>query len=91
MTTRLSALDTSFLHLEDQGAHMHIAALLLFDGDAPDHAALCRVVSSRLDSAPRYRQRLATVPLGQGRPCWVDDVHFNITYHGSSSTSRHAC
>jgi len=81
VTARLSALDTSFLHLEDQGAHMHIAALLLFDGKAPDHDALCRVISSRLDSAPRYRQRLANVPLGQGRPCWVDDVHFKISYH----------
>lgn len=60
---------------------MHIAALLLFDGAAPDYEELCRVIASRLDSAPRYRQRLATVPLGQGRPRWVDDVHFNIAYH----------
>ena len=30
---------------------------------------------------PRYRQRLAFVPLGQGRPRWVDDPHFNPAYH----------
>jgi diacylglycerol O-acyltransferase len=30
---------------------------------------------------PRYRQRLAFVPLGQGRPRWVDDPHFNLRYH----------
>ena len=30
---------------------------------------------------PRYRQRLAYVPLGQGRPKWVDDPHFNLRYH----------
>jgi diacylglycerol O-acyltransferase len=30
---------------------------------------------------PRYRQRLAFVPLGQGRPRWVDDPHFNPRYH----------
>lgn len=81
VSSRLSALDTSFLHLEDRGAHMHIAALLLFDGEAPPYEDVCRKISSRLDLAPRYRQRLAPVPYGQGRPCWVDDVHFNIHYH----------
>ena len=30
---------------------------------------------------PRYRQRLAFVPLNQGRPVWVDDPHFNVAFH----------
>ena len=30
---------------------------------------------------PRFRQRLAEVPLDQGRPVWVDDPHFNLRYH----------
>jgi len=30
---------------------------------------------------PRFRQRLADVPLEQGRPVWVDDPHFNLRYH----------
>ena len=30
---------------------------------------------------PRYRQKLAHVPFGQGRPVWVDDPHFNVRYH----------
>ena len=30
---------------------------------------------------PRYRQRLAYVPLDQGRPVWTDDPHFNPRYH----------
>jgi diacylglycerol O-acyltransferase / wax synthase len=34
---------------------------------------------------PRYRQRLAFVPLGQGRPRWVDDPHFNLRYHVRST------
>ena len=29
---------------------------------------------------PRYRQRLAQMPL-EGHPVWVDDEHFNIDYH----------
>jgi diacylglycerol O-acyltransferase len=38
-------------------------------------------VHSRLHLVPRYRQRLAFIPLGQGRPVWVDDPHFNLAYH----------
>ena len=34
---------------------------------------------------PRYRQRLAFVPLSQGRPEWVDDPHLNLRYHVRST------
>jgi WS/DGAT/MGAT family acyltransferase len=34
---------------------------------------------------PRYRQRLAFVPLSQGRPKWVDDPHLNLRYHVRST------
>jgi WS/DGAT/MGAT family acyltransferase len=30
---------------------------------------------------PRFRQKLRFVPLGQGRPRWVDDPRFNLSYH----------
>jgi diacylglycerol O-acyltransferase len=78
---RLTALDTSFLHLEDGGAHMHVAAVMVFDGPPPTYDELVEVISSRLHLVPRYRQRIAFVPLGQGRPRWVDDPHFNPYYH----------
>src|SRR4051795_12502073 len=78
---RLTALDTSFLHLEDGGAHMHVAAVMTFDGDPPAYDELVEAIESRLHLVPRYRQRLAFVPLGQGRPRWVDDPHFNPRYH----------
>ncbi|MCW2994913.1 MAG: wax ester/triacylglycerol synthase family O-acyltransferase, partial [Conexibacter sp.] len=79
--TRLTALDSSFLHLEDGGAHMHVAAVMTFDGPAPAYDDLVEAIESRLHLVPRYRQRLAFVPLGQGRPRWVDDPHFNPNYH----------
>src|SRR3954470_2968930 len=79
--TRLTALDTSFLHLEDAGAHMHVAAVMTFDGPAPSYDDLVEAIEARLHLVPRYRQRLAFVPLGQGRPRWVDDPHFNARYH----------
>jgi WS/DGAT/MGAT family acyltransferase len=79
---RLTALDSTFLHLEDHSAaHMHVASVMVFDGTAPTLPELVEHVEGRLHLVPRYRQRLAYVPLGQGRPIWTDDPHFNPYYH----------
>src|SRR3954454_4983022 len=79
---RLTALDSSFLHLEDnQPSHMHVASVTIFDGEAPGYDDFVQGVADRLHLVPRYRQKLAFVPLGQGRPRWVDDPTFNIGYH----------
>ena len=64
---RLTALDSTFLHLEDHStAHMHVASVMVFEGRAPTHQELVDHILSRLHLVPRYRQRLAEVPLGQG-------------------------
>jgi len=60
---------------------MHVAACAVFEGEAPAYEDLLEAVSSRLHLVPRYRQRLAFVPLQQGRPVWVDDPHFRPTFH----------
>ena len=78
---RLTALDAGFLHLERSGAHMHVAAIFVFDGEPPAYDELVDAVEARMHLVPRYRQKLAHVPLGQGRPVWVDDPHFNLRYH----------
>ena len=79
---RLTALDTTFLHLEDHSAaHMHVASVMIFEGTAPTPQELVDHVVSRLHLVPRYRQRLAYVPYDQGRPVWADDPHFNPRYH----------
>ena len=79
---RLTALDSTFLHLEDHStAHMHVASVMVFEGEAPTLKELVDHVVSRLHLVPRYRQRLAYVPFGQGRPVWTDDPHFNPYYH----------
>jgi diacylglycerol O-acyltransferase len=78
---RLTGLDSSFLHLERDAVHMHVAACAVFEGPAPDYEELLDTVEARLHLVPRYRQRLAFVPLGQGRPVWVDDPHFTTSYH----------
>src|SRR5438067_6995298 len=78
---RLTGLDSSFLHLERDAAHMHVAGCAVFSGKAPAYEEVVDAISSRLHLVPRYRQRLAFVPFEQGRPVWVDDPHFNVTYH----------
>ncbi|HEY1273491.1 MAG TPA: wax ester/triacylglycerol synthase family O-acyltransferase [Thermoleophilaceae bacterium] len=78
---RLTGLDSSFLHLEDASSHMHVASVMLFEGPIPPYDELLEAIERRLPLVPRYRQRLAFVPLGQGRPKWVDDPHLNLRYH----------
>jgi diacylglycerol O-acyltransferase / wax synthase len=82
---RLSGLDASFLHLEDASAHMHVAGVMLFEGSPPPYDELLETFEQRLPLVPRYRQRLAFVPFGQGRPKWVDDPHLNLRYHVRST------
>src|SRR3954449_13503766 len=78
---RLTGLDSSFLHLEDDRTHMHVAAVMTFAGEPPAYDDVIDAIDSRLHLVPRYRQKLAFVPLSQGRPIWIDDPHFNLRYH----------
>jgi diacylglycerol O-acyltransferase / wax synthase len=78
---RLTGLDASFLHLEDAASHMHVAGVMIFEGSPPPYEELLEAIERRLGLVPRYRQRLAFVPFGQGRPKWVDDPHLNLRYH----------
>src|SRR4051794_31737018 len=78
---RLTPVDASFLFQERNGAHMHVGALLIFEGPAPGYDDLLEQIESRLHLVPRYRQKLAFPPVQAGRPLWVDDPNFNLEYH----------
>jgi diacylglycerol O-acyltransferase / wax synthase len=78
---RLKVLDELFLHLEGPNTHMHVGGVTIFEGPPPDYEEVLDMVRSRLHLVPRFRQKLATVPFGVGRPVWVDDGHFNLEYH----------
>lgn len=78
---RLSAVDASFLAQEGYSSHMHVGAVLIFDGSPPAYDDVLDSVRGRLHLVPRYRQKLATPPLETGRPLWVDDPTFNIEFH----------
>jgi len=84
---RLSALDDSFLELEDVNTHMHIGAVGIFDGAALtrsdggiDIDAIRALMEANLHRVPRYRQRLARTPITR-HPVWIDDARFNLAYH----------
>jgi len=78
---RLTGLDSSFLHLEREGAHMHVASTILFEGSPPSHEEFRDHIEARLHLVPRFRQKLRFVPFHQGRPVWVDDPYLNLDYH----------
>jgi len=78
---RLSAVDTAFLEQEGATTHMHIGGVAIFAGPPPGIDAVMEHIRSRLHLVPRYRQKLAHPPLESGRPVWVDDPHFNLSYH----------
>jgi diacylglycerol O-acyltransferase len=78
---RLTGLDASFLAFEEGGAHMHVGSVALFDGPSPPYDEFVSQLERRLHLVPRYRQKLASPPLVQSRPVWVDDPHFNASYH----------
>ena len=78
---RLSALDTEFLHLEDGSVQMAIAGACVFANPSLALADLEALVTAKLHRIPRYRQRVRTVPFELGRPVWVDDPDFDLSYH----------
>jgi WS/DGAT/MGAT family acyltransferase len=80
-TDRLSPLDASFLHIEDDVSHMHIASVAIFEGPQPSFADVVAMVDAKLDLVPRYRQVVKFVPFDIGRPVWADDPHFALEYH----------
>src|SRR3954453_22134040 len=78
---RLTAVDASFLTNESDSSHMHVGAILVFEGPPPLYTDLVEHVRGRLALVPRFRQRLSVPPFEAGRPLWIDDVNFNLTYH----------
>lgn len=83
---RLSSLDASFLHLETADTPMHIGGVAIFEpspagsGEALFQSVV-ETIERRLELLPRYRQRIALVPLHLDAPVWVDDPDFDLRNH----------
>lgn len=90
MITRLTPQDASYYRLESGTNPSHIGSLAIL-ANAPaepdelgrglDYAALLDLVEARLPLVPRYRRKVREIPLQLGRPVWVEDSRFDITYH----------
>ena len=83
---KLSPLDASFLHLETRHTHMHIGGVAIFEPSPVGsgevlHNDIVRIIEPRLDLMPRYRQRVAFLPLALDTPVWIDDDEFDISNH----------
>jgi len=88
MSEHLTALDATFLELEeaDDSAHMHIGAIMVFDappgGAAPTREQVARHLAHRLGQLPRYGQRLSEPHTGgMSWPAWEEDPDFDLKRH----------
>ena len=88
MADRLTALDATFLELEeaDETAHMHVGGAMVFDplpgGGTPRLEDVRRHLERRLDALPRYREKLSTPHTGGLTwPSWVPDGSFDVARH----------
>jgi len=84
---RLTAMDASFLVFEKPASPLHVSATLLYelgpmatDAGGVDIGAYRAATESVLHRIPRYRQKLAWIPVA-GHPVWVDDPEFDLDYH----------
>jgi len=83
---QLSGQDAMFLHAELDGLPQHIGGVSIYDqSTAPDGVVrfkqVLNMLEGRLHQSPIFRRKLAEVPLGLGRPYWVEDPDFDLEYH----------
>jgi len=83
---QLTSLDAQFLNVESPTTVGHVGSLIVLDpSTAPGGQwsldSVREVLEPRLYLAAPFRQRLVQVPLGLGRPYWVDDPHFDVEFH----------
>src|SRR6516165_2091241 len=80
---QLTALDASFLEVEDSDPHVSLAVggVSIMEGPAPSFDEFVSAFAERVPTIPRCSQVLRTHPLDLGPPQWVDDPHFDISRH----------
>jgi diacylglycerol O-acyltransferase / wax synthase len=93
MTDKLTALDATFLELEqvDESAHMHIGGVMVFEsppsGGVPTLEEVRAHLDARLHRLPRYRQRLSQPRTGGlSWPTWEADPAFDMASHVRHAT-----
>src|SRR5258708_19464106 len=77
---RLTSVDASFLTNESSNSHMHVGAILIFEGPPPRYVDLVEHVRGRLSQVPRFPQNLVLPPLEPGPPPRAPALHSNPPY-----------
>ena len=83
---QLSSMDAQFLNVESPTTVGHVGSMIVLDpSTAPNGEwtleTVRAVLEPRLHLAEPFRQRLVQVPLGLGRPYWIDDPDFDVEFH----------
>ena len=82
---RLSGLDATFLYLETDAGHMHVAMVGIYDvstmRDGYSFEKLKQHIAERLHVVPPFRRRLVEVPFQFHHPVWIEDPDFDLDYH----------
>jgi diacylglycerol O-acyltransferase / wax synthase len=79
---RIVPMDLTVLATDRGSVPMNIGAVLEFDtAGGPSLAAVRALLSERVPTIPRLRQRLRRVPFGCSHPVWVDDPDFVLDRH----------
>jgi diacylglycerol O-acyltransferase len=77
---RLSSQDAAFVYGESYHGPLHVGCITYFDGQL-DYDEFVAHMEARMHLLPRYRQRLAFVPLNLAHATWEDDPDFNVRNH----------
>ena len=80
MPNRLSFVDAQLIDSERSVTPLQMGGVGLFEPGL-DYATVAQLLERRLDRIPLARRRVQHAPLGAGRPVWVDDADFDLSYH----------
>ncbi len=82
---RLSGMDATFLYVETNAGHMHVAMTGVYDVSTMPNGysfeAFRSHIESRLHLVPPFRRRLVEVPFQFHHPVWIEDPDFNLDHH----------
>lgn len=97
---QLQGLDSAFLAVETNAAHMHMTGVVTLepsaDGLPASFAAIRSHLAPRLRQLPAFRRHLRQVPLGLDHPVWVEndfdlDLHLHRIAVASPGSSVELC
>lgn len=81
MPQRLTATEAALLAADTRTTPQHVGSVDIFVAEDLDVDAVAELIERRLEFIPRYRMRPRAVPGGIALPVWVEDAHFDPSFH----------